>query len=128
MGAVVRADSLGDGHRQAVEDAAVFLGLQAQAYIPRLDLDPQRVAHHQRDMGHAHLQRAIGQLQSEQLIVRVVGNDAAGDHHAGIVAQRQGQVEARQGLADRATGQGLAVAEQDDMVGQSRHFVLGMLT
>jgi hypothetical protein len=70
--------------------------------------------------------KAVWQLQGEQLIVAVIGADAPLNHHAGVVAQRQWQVQACQGFADRAAGQGLAVAEQHEVVGQARHFILGV--
>ncbi|MNK86129.1 hypothetical protein D3C87_1060320 [compost metagenome] len=126
MGGVVGAHLTDHGDGQAVEDAAVFGAIQAQADIPCLNLAAQRLARRHRLVGHAHVQRRIRQLQGEQLVVGVIGADAAFDHYAGVIAQRQGQVEARQCLADRAASQRLALAEQYDVVGQLRHFILGM--
>ncbi|MNI79452.1 hypothetical protein D3C73_1359070 [compost metagenome] len=77
-------------------------------------------------MGHAYIQQATGQLQGQQLVVDVVVSHQTVDHHARVVTLCQRQVEPRQGFADRSAGQGLAGAQQHDVIGQARDFVLGM--
>jgi hypothetical protein len=58
-------------------------------------------------MGDAQRTFAAGQAQVEQVVVRVVADHHAFEHHAGILALGQRQVQAGQGLADRAAGQAL---------------------
>ncbi|MCY1372295.1 hypothetical protein D9M69_594920 [compost metagenome] len=77
-------------------------------------------------MRHTDVEGSVGQLQAQQLIVGVISADATFDHHTRVIPHCQRQVEACQGLADRAAGQCPAVAEQHDMVGQPRNFILGV--
>ena len=77
-------------------------------------------------MGDANVHCSGRQLQAEQLIGGVVGADLAFDDHPGVIAQRQGQIQACEGLADRAAGEGFAITEQYQMIGQTRDFILRM--
>jgi hypothetical protein len=49
-----------------------------------------------------------------------------GEHGAGVLAQLDRQVDARQGLGQRPVRHGAAAFHDDDVVGQARDFVGGM--
>ena len=74
-------------------------------------------------MGQTQGQRRVGQRQREQLVTLIVAADLGPQHHAGIVALCQRQIEAWQQFAERAAGQGAAAVQQHQVIGQARHFI-----
>ena len=55
--------------------------------------------------------------------MRIALADLRVEHHAGVIAQAQRQVEPRQGLAERTAGDHAASLQQHHVVGQARHLV-----
>ena len=126
MSGIVGGQFADHRHRQAIEDAAVLDTLQAEADITRLDLAAQRLSKVHWRVRDTNVQRRAGQLQRQQLVIGVVVTDVALDDHPRVIAHRQRQVQPCQGFADRTAGERFAVAQQHDVVGQSRDFILGM--
>ncbi len=97
-----------------------------QAHVARQHAQPHAAT--QRETAVARPQRGARavDVDARELPLRVALGDHAVEHDAGLLAERQRQVEPRQHLAQRPGGEDAARFHHHQVVGQARHFVDGV--
>ena len=112
-----------DAGGNGIQNAALHLRHQGQADIAGVNAAAQRradwlVAARNKNM-------SAGECEPGQFI-RLMRRNARFDHHAGIIAKGCRQIDAPENFLERSAGYHRTLIEQDQMVGQARHFIRRM--
>ena len=112
---------LQDTRRKDVEDARRTGPLEGDAHVAGGGAGAE--ARPRRAIDSAHPQRSPVERELRQVVGVVVGDHGGVDDGAGVVGERRGKVEAGQRLADGTAPGDPSALEEDDVVGEARHFV-----